>query len=418
MAIHYNVRTVTDGLVLALDAANTKSYPGSGTTWNDLSGNSNNGTLVNGVGYNAANGGSLSFNGSSQYVIINKTGISNFGTFPFSIEMWFYRNPLSGVTILYDSRPEGNGNYLNTYIDSDDKFKVIHTGAIRYSSIQTIQRSSWYNICLVRENTGANQTSIYINGNLDSIYTDSIDYTDARLVIGAGAYTPLGVASLNGFISIVRTYKGKGLTAAEVAQNYYALRSRYIAAPSIPTPTLPNFYEQLTYTASGNLTVTGNGTTSVDIFKTSGSRAWDNQAYSTTAFTAPCTIEFNKQAGSTDNTVSYAMIGWNEDPTANASYNSLDYASYPYATNSYNVHHNGTEVQNGGTWDTANKLYVVYGTDGFIRHYNGSTLLYSANYGTGRTVYVDSSFYAVNSTFGGFSNIKVIRSAWNGSSYA
>jgi len=155
----------------------------------------------------------------------------------------------------------------------------------------------------------------------------------------------------------------------------------------------------------------------VNIFKTSGGSAWDNQAYSTTPFTAPCTIEFNKQAASGDNGVSYAMIGWNADPLTNASYNSIDYASYPYSTSNYQVYHNGSLVQNGGTWSTANKFYIVYGTDGFIRHYNGSTLLYSVNYGTGNTVYVDSSFYSPNATFGGFDNIKVIRSAWNGTNY-
>jgi hypothetical protein len=54
---------VTNGLVLLLDAGNPASYPGSGTTWFDLSGNGNNGTLVNGVGYNSDNGGSLVFDG-------------------------------------------------------------------------------------------------------------------------------------------------------------------------------------------------------------------------------------------------------------------------------------------------------------------------------------------------------------------
>lgn len=180
---------------------------------------------------------------------------------------------------------------------------------------------------------------------------------------------------------------------------------------------LPPSYETLTYTASGNLTVTGNGTNTVSIFKTSGGAAWDNQAYSTTSFTAPCTIEFNKQADAGDNSASYAMIGWNEDPTTNASYNTIDYASYPYQTNDYQVYHNGSQIVPGVTWSTANKFYIVYGTDGYIRHYNGSTLLYSVNYGTGKTVYVDSSYYSVNGTYGGFSNIKVIRSAWNGSVY-
>lgn len=184
----------------------------------------------------------------------------------------------------------------------------------------------------------------------------------------------------------------------------------------ITTP--PFSYETLTFTASGNLTVTGNGTNNVSIFKTSGSTSWDNQAYVATGFTAPCTLEFNKQAAAFDNGVSYAMIGWNEDPTTNASYDSLDYTSYPYRTDAYSVYHNASQVLFSGSWSTSNKFYIVYGTDGIIRHYNGSTLLYtSPSYGTGKTVYVDSSIYSVDSTFGGFSNIRVTKNAWNGTSY-
>jgi hypothetical protein len=59
---------VTDGLVLYLDAANQKSYPGTGTTWNDLSGNGNNGTLVNGPTFNSDNNGSIVFDGVDDYV--------------------------------------------------------------------------------------------------------------------------------------------------------------------------------------------------------------------------------------------------------------------------------------------------------------------------------------------------------------
>lgn len=176
-------------------------------------------------------------------------------------------------------------------------------------------------------------------------------------------------------------------------------------------------YDTLNFTASGNLTVTNNNTTSVNIFKTSGSSSWDNHAYIATPYTAPCTIEFNKQAASGDNGASYAMMGWNVDPLTDASYTSLDYASYPYRTDAYSVYHNASQVHFGGSWSTANKFYIVYDTDGFIRHYNGSTLLYSVNYGIGNTVYVDSSFYSVNATFGGFSNLKVSKFSWDGSSY-
>ncbi len=216
---------VTDGLVLHLDAGDSASYPGSGTTWTDLSGNGNNGTLVNGVGYTSSNGGALTFDGSSDYVIINKTNISNFGLSPFTVEMWVYKN-VNGQFALYDPRPSGNGNYFTILIDSDNLIKVIHTGAIRYSSTQSTNLLSWYNIVISREGTGTNQTYLYINGNLDSIHTDSINYTDARLVIGAAAFSPLGAASLDGRISTVRTYN-KALTASEITQNFDALKGRY-----------------------------------------------------------------------------------------------------------------------------------------------------------------------------------------------
>lgn len=177
-------------------------------------------------------------------------------------------------------------------------------------------------------------------------------------------------------------------------------------------------YAALTFTASGNLTVTNNGvSTGVNIFKTSGSASWDNQAYTSQGFTAPCTLEFNKMAASGDNSLSYAMIAWNSDPTSDASYTSLDYAAYPYQTAGYQVYNNGTGITPGVTWSTANKFYLVYATNGYMYHYNGSNLLYSVNYGTGQTVYIDSSFYSVDATYGGFSNIRVALGAWNGTSY-
>jgi len=182
-------------------------------------------------------------------------------------------------------------------------------------------------------------------------------------------------------------------------------------------PTL--VYENLTFVLSGNLTASQNGTTNVSIFKMSGSFAWDNHAYVANGFTAPCTIEFNKWSANNDNGRSYAMIGWNTDPTTNSSYDTLDYASYPYSTGNYQVYNNGSVAQNGGTWSRTNKFYIVYGIDGFIRHYNGSTQLYNVNWGNATTTfYIDSSFYVVGATFGGFSNIRVIKRAWNGTSYS
>jgi len=195
---------------------------------------------------------------------------------------------------------------------------------------------------------------------------------------------------------------------------------RYPLSPGFETPG-DVVYEPLSVVAqgSGGVAITGNGTTSVSFFKTSGSSAWDTQVYSLQPFTAPVTLEFNKLASPDfgDNGLSYAMISLNADPLTDASYSSLDWAAYPFDLDLYQVYHNNSLVQNGGTWSSSNKFYIVYDTDGFIRHYNGSTLLYQVNTGVGRTVYLDSSLNRVNGGYGGFSNVRITKNAWNGTAY-
>jgi hypothetical protein len=90
---------VKDGLVLALDAANQKSYPGSGTTWNDLSGNGNNGTLVNGVEYSNDNLGVISFDGTNEFTTINPNSSNltlNNETYIFWVKCNIIRNTTTG----------------------------------------------------------------------------------------------------------------------------------------------------------------------------------------------------------------------------------------------------------------------------------------------------------------------------------
>jgi hypothetical protein len=175
-------------------------------------------------------------------------------------------------------------------------------------------------------------------------------------------------------------------------------------------------YETLNFTLSGNLSVTGNSSNLVSIFKTSGGFGWDNHAYTAQGYSAPLTLEFNKNNAYFDNGRSYAMIGFNADPTTNASYDTLDYASYPFRYDLYEVYHNGAYTGVASPWDPNKKFYLVYnGTN--IKHYNGSTLLYTSPSYTVGTVYIDSSFHSPVPNFGGFSNIRLTRNIWNGSSY-
>jgi hypothetical protein len=106
MAVSYNTSLVRNGLVLYLDAANKKSYSGTGTSWIDLSGNSNNATLENGAGYNANNNGTMSFDAIDDYANITNSSIGNFGTSNFSVNCWFKASSGSsgtrGVFSKYD----------------------------------------------------------------------------------------------------------------------------------------------------------------------------------------------------------------------------------------------------------------------------------------------------------------------------
>ena len=102
------------------------------------------------------------------------------------------------------------------------------------------------------------------------------------------------------------------------------LLDRYFPSEPVSAWTGPSnstlVYENITFVLSGNLVASQNGTSNVSIFKMSGSSAWDNHAYVANGFTPPVTMEFNKWCANIDNGRSYAMIGWNTDPTTDASY--------------------------------------------------------------------------------------------------
>ena len=96
MSLHHYPKIVTNGLVLCLDAANPSSYPGTGTTWNDLIGNTNS-TLVNGPTYSSSNAGIITFDGTNDYVRIPFNSIFNITSNPFSVIIWNKKNDTSSV---------------------------------------------------------------------------------------------------------------------------------------------------------------------------------------------------------------------------------------------------------------------------------------------------------------------------------
>lgn len=236
MSLVHNTSVVRSGLVLQLDAANPKSYPGSSTTWNDLSGSNNHGTLVNAVGYTSDNKGSMVFDGTNDHSLLPV----NFFAFPtlttFTISVWFRSSQTNGGTIF--GQQVGNNPSSSTawvpviYLRTDGKIRVepFWTGNVGnfILSSSTLNDNNWHNI-VTTFNSGTNQ--LYIDGIYDTQQTGKTlsSFTSTYYyIVGAGyaAGRSLGTNYFSGSISNFKFYN-RALTAQEIAQNFEALRGRY-----------------------------------------------------------------------------------------------------------------------------------------------------------------------------------------------
>ena len=218
MALSHSPRIITDGLVLCLDAANRKSYPTTGTTWTDLSGRGNNGTLVNGVGYNGSNGGSLSFDGVDDVITFASNNIIS-GTQNFTVEAIVKSNNTASPDYIFGNYGLSNYNGLELY-SYLNKFRFWY-GAETFSN-STISPNTWYILVCTRS---GNTTSIYINGILDITGTNPNSITTS-LSYRIGNGPDYNTEIYSGNISKVSVYN-RALSAAEIKQNYNALKSRY-----------------------------------------------------------------------------------------------------------------------------------------------------------------------------------------------
>jgi len=221
MAVGYNPRIVTDGLVLAFDAGNTKSYPGSGTTWSDISGKGNNGTLTNGPTYNS-NDGALVFDGSNDEIDCGSSDDFAFGTGDFTIEFWCNPDVLGTKGIISIS-PDGSFSSTNwQFRYNSSKVRWIYSSTANITSSSTVSVGEWTHVVTTRSGTAL---TLYINAVSEATGTSSANLSDnGTLRIGRNRD---GSAHFDGKISNVKLYKGKGLTASEVLQNFNATRGRY-----------------------------------------------------------------------------------------------------------------------------------------------------------------------------------------------
>ena len=238
MAIRYNTSTVSDSLMFYLDAANIKSYPGSGTTWSDLSGNGRDATLVNSI---SISDGSASLTpGTNDYARISHDATISSAVFGanngYTLESWCRFDVFQNWTCMI-SKAFG-GSWSNTtsalWCDSGGNIRfVIGTnqnsnpaGSYTNSASFSASTDTWYHVVGVNDGTNA---KLYINGTFRSQHAlsnitltrteNTNDITIGRRGTGTGP-------SHDGNISVVKAYS-RALTDSEVMQNFNGLRGRY-----------------------------------------------------------------------------------------------------------------------------------------------------------------------------------------------
>jgi hypothetical protein len=145
------INIITNGLKLYLDAGNISSYPKTGIVWSDISGNGYNGTLQGGAGFNSANSGSITFDGTDDYINLGNILDQN-GSDSFTVSCWFRLNIVNQNHAIF-AKEENIPNYLGymIYVRADNRFALalindITTDAFIVGSTTTANSNQWYNL--------------------------------------------------------------------------------------------------------------------------------------------------------------------------------------------------------------------------------------------------------------------------------
>ena len=227
---------VTNGLVLFLDANNTNSYPGSGTTWADLSGNGYTGTLTNGPTFSSANGGSIVFDGTNDYVNLANTSGLNFTNTTGTVSIWFKTSALTtNGPILISKQMDATGGWaISMESAAIPYFETKNSGGGATAFYRYVNKvcndGIWHNIVAVFTTS----TTVIAN-NTVSMYLDGVLANGAQTQVTVYGGNTAGTVQIarrssgnyyNGNISNVQIYN-RGLTASEVLQNFNVTRTKF-----------------------------------------------------------------------------------------------------------------------------------------------------------------------------------------------
>ncbi len=255
MALSHSPQISLNGLVLCLDAANRKSYPGSGTTWTDLSGRGNTGTLTNmdGTNLSSANGGSLTFDGTNEYATATTSNFLSTSQKEGALTYEYWLKPTSTIRTGYTESNSGSsfyspGNTTAQGLSGDLAYNYGASNSIYVGFgfafgtngfVAGIHKNGYAPPILVDYQTytgishlvvikNVTNCSYYINGSLKKT---SLTIAGGATIIGD---TMTYVTNISG--SFMKNFKGdvysvkfynRALSATEIQQNFNALRGRF-----------------------------------------------------------------------------------------------------------------------------------------------------------------------------------------------
>ena len=224
MSFNYSPKIVTDGLVLCLDAANTKSYVSGSTIWNDLSRSQLTSTLINGPTFNTGSLGSITFDGVDEYTTIPSNTAFNSVSSGFSLGCWVNiaaTQPCVDSQIIGTLFAEYTGYGILYDFPARSRFNFYINLSNRVSSTTNLIPNIWYHVMCVWTGTLA---IIYVNGRFDIQASNTTSPSSSTPYL-VGAYLPT-TRNFAGRISQVLSYN-RALTAQEVLQNYNATKTRF-----------------------------------------------------------------------------------------------------------------------------------------------------------------------------------------------
>jgi hypothetical protein len=236
MGISGGPDTIQDGLVICLDASDKNSYPGSGTTWYDMSGNNNHGTLYNGPTFNSSNGGNITFDGVDDYLQANVNSTVLDGDPNFTTEFFVKRTSSFVTSGFWGIGGAGQGYSIEGWTPNTNEIFLDLYDSTRLSSGVTYPLNTWVHVAWAKSGTAISTSTVnlYINGVLTSLtltrsQTTGPRYNTSTSGVGIALGRINGDASGNNApitMGCFRIYS-RQLSTTEVIQNYNAQKSRF-----------------------------------------------------------------------------------------------------------------------------------------------------------------------------------------------